>query len=478
MKTFTKLHSVSNNMFDIKQEKIKGGFRMKLKMLLMGLVSLFLVLALAACSGSSNEPTTSDSGGDTKTEDKGSEGTTAEQKPVEIRFTWWGDTKRNEVYNEIVDRFEAEYPHIKVKREFGGWGDYWDRLATQIAGGNAPDVVSMHQFYVSDYARRNALKSLNDYISEGTINLSDFPESAVNSGKIGDDVFMVAKGITMPGYAYNTALFDELGVEYPDLNWTWDEFQAKLIEVSEKLPDGKYAISDLSGGQLQPNLRYFLRQKGKDLFTEDGKLAFEKEDLVEWWTMWDELRKKGVIPDAATGVEYENAPLEQNMFVTGLTAITQIPANQIYLYQQQFSEGEIRMVRFPSRAGGENGEYIEGAYLSVTEKSKHPKEAALFINFFVTNEKSLEVFKVEQGSPASSKMSEFVKPLLDPAQARAVEFIQITVPYGRPAPYAPLGVNEVEQAYKDNATAIAFGQISIEEAAENFMKTAESVLNK
>ncbi|WP_078555256.1 ABC transporter substrate-binding protein [Bacillus alkalicellulosilyticus] len=447
-----------------------------MKMLLLGVVSLFLVIALAACGGDTTEETSSEAEPETEDTTDTAEEAPAELEDVEIRFTWWGDTGRNEVYNEIVDRFEAEYPHITVAREFGGWGDYWDRLATQIAGGNAPDVVSMHQFYVSDYARRNALLNLNDLVSEGTIDLSDFPDSAINSGKIDDNIFMVAKGLTMPGWAYNTAVFDELGVEYPDMNWTWDDFQAKVAELSEAYGDGKWGAQDMSGGQLQPNFRYFLRQSGKDLFTEEGQLAFDKEDLVEWWTMWDDLRQSGAIPDAATGNEYENAPLEQNMFVTGRTALHQIPANQIYLYQQQFEEGEIHMVRMPQKEGGENGEYIEGAYLSITERSAHPEEAALFINFFVTNLQAAELFKVEQGPPAGTAMAEYVMDLIDPAQARAVAYINETVPYGRPAPYAPAGVNEVEQAFSDNAEAIAFGQISVEEAAERFINAAQGIL--
>jgi multiple sugar transport system substrate-binding protein len=445
---------------------------------LLTFMAIILVFSLAACGSNSSNTNTKTNAPANKNENASKDNApkTDEKEPVEIRFTWWGDTKRHEVYNTIADRFEAEYPHITVKREFGGWPEYWEKLATQTAGGNAPDVVSMHQFYVSDYARRDALLVLND---NQNIDLSQFPQPAVDSGKIGDNLYMIPKGVTMPGWVFNTAQFDKLGVAYPDMNWTWEDFAAKVIELDAAMgSNDTWGAQDMSGGQLQPNFRYFLRQGGKDLFTEDGQLAFAKEDLVEWWNLWDGLRQKGAIPDAATGVEYETAPLEQNMFVTGKTALHQIPANQIYLYQQQFKEGEIRMVRIPSREGGQNGEYIEGAYLSVTKASKHPEEAALFINFFVNSEKALEVFKVEQGSPANKAMGEFVKPLLDPAQSRAVDFIQATLPLASSAPYAPIGVKEVEAAFKDNSSAIAFGQISVEEAAENFMKTAESILKK
>lgn len=433
----------------------------KIKTFMLSLVSVFLLVGIVGCSSGKNESASSD--GESKGKDE----------KVEIRFAWWGDTKRHEIYNAIIDRFEEKNPNITVKREFGGWPEYWEKLATQIAGGNAPDVLSMHQFYVADYARRNALLDLEKYVGDETINLSQFAESTVNSGKVDDKLFMVAKGVTMPGWVYNPALFDKLGVAYPDPNWTWDDFAKKVEELKAK---GIWGTQDFSGGQLQPNFRYFARQNGQDLFTKEGKLGFEKETLVEWWTMWDELRKNEAIPDGATVTEYESAPLEQNLFVTGKTAMHQIPANQIHLYQEQFKEGELKMVRYPQVKGGENGEYIEGAYLSVTQKSKHPKEAAMFIDFFVNTKESLELFKVEQGSPGSAEMAEFVKPLLSAPQQTAVDYIQEVVQDAKPAPYAPIGVSEVEQAFKDSASAITFGQLSVKEAADKFMKTAEGIL--
>ncbi|WP_419955587.1 ABC transporter substrate-binding protein [Neobacillus niacini] len=430
----------------------------KLRALIFSLISVFLLVGVVGCSSGDSSKEASGDGKDEK---------------VEIRFTWWGDTKRHEVYNGIVDRFEEKYPNIKVKREFGGWPEYWEKLTTQIAGGNAPDVVSMHQFYVSDYARRNALLELSEYVSNDTINQKDFAESVVNSGKVDDKLYMIAQGVTMPAWVYNPALFDKLGVEYPDPNWTYEDFRNKVLELKEK---GIWGVSDMSGGQPQPNFRYFVRANGQDLYTKDGKLGFTKDVLVKWWTMWDELRKAEAIPDAATGAEYESAPLEQNLFVTGKVAMHQIPANQLYLYQQQFKEGDLKLVRMPSLEGGEKGEYIEGAYLSITAKSKHPKEAAQFINFFVNEEKALELFKVEQGSPGSTKMAEYVKPLLEPAQSNAVDLIQAALKDASPAPYAPLGASELEAAFKDSASAISFGKMSVEEAADKFMKQAESIL--
>ncbi|WP_077624700.1 hypothetical protein [Sediminibacillus massiliensis] len=54
--------------------------------------------------------------------------------------------------------------------------------------------------------------------------------------------------------------------------------------------------------------------------------------------------------------------------------------------------------------------------------------------------------------------------------------LPLSVDYARPAPYAPLGINQVEEAFGDNASAIAFGDLTVEEAADNFMETASEIL--
>ncbi|OUM95743.1 MAG: sugar-binding protein [Thermobacillus sp. ZCTH02-B1] len=449
--------------------------RTRLKAFAIILLSAVFVLGLAACGGGKSNGNGESAGGSGNTAQSGDSGS---GETVEIRFTWWGDTARNDLYNAIVDRFEEEYPHIKVKREFGGWADYWDRLATQSAGGNAPDVVSMHQFYVADYAARGALLDLQTVIDSGELDVSLFPEAALDSGRVNGTLVMIPKGITMPGWVYHTATLDKLGIAYPDINWTYDDLIAISRQVVEKSGGTMWGTPDMGGGQLQPNFRYFVRQNGEDLYTEDGKLGFSRDTLVKWWSMWKQMRDEKLIPDAATSAEYDGVPLEQNLFVTGKVALYQIPANQIYLYEQQFPEGEIHMVRMPSLPGGQNGEYLEGAYLSITAQSKHPKEAALFINFFVNSERSLELFKVEQGSPANTDMAEFVKPLLAAPQARAVDFIQTVIPYATSAAYAPAGATEVEAAFKDNATAIAFGQKTVEQAADDFLAAANRILGQ
>ncbi|MET3367019.1 UNVERIFIED_CONTAM: hypothetical protein ABIE34_000240 [Jeotgalibacillus campisalis] len=71
----------------------------------------------------------------------------AEDGPVEIRFSWWGNATRAELTNKAIKEFEAANPNIKVKPEYGDIGGYFDKLATQVAANDAPDVITMGGAY-------------------------------------------------------------------------------------------------------------------------------------------------------------------------------------------------------------------------------------------------------------------------------------------------------------------------------------------
>ncbi|MCH1932529.1 extracellular solute-binding protein, partial [Shewanella sp. A25] len=72
----------------------------------------------------------------------GSEGEAPElsEEAVTLRVTWWGGDSRHPLTQEAIEAFEEKHPNIKVEGAFADWGGYWDKLATQTAGGNAPDI--------------------------------------------------------------------------------------------------------------------------------------------------------------------------------------------------------------------------------------------------------------------------------------------------------------------------------------------------
>jgi multiple sugar transport system substrate-binding protein len=436
-----------------------------------------LASGLTACSGggsSSSAPASSPPPANSPAPPTAAE--TKKQEPVTIRFAWWGDGKRHEKYNAISDMYEKQRPNVKIVREFGAFNDYWDKLATQTAGGNAPDVIGMHATYVADYARRNTLLDLGKYIQDGLIDLKNFPPAVQEAGKVNGKSVMVAQGVTMTGWEYNHAMFDKLGVKYPDYNWTWDDFTAKALELQKAIKDNGVWASIDNSGEIT-GFQVFARQRGKDLFTAEGKLGVNKDDMAAWFTIWDQLRKAKAIPDAATVEQYASVSLDQGLFVKGKVYMSQFPFNQIPLYQNYIKDGEVRALRRPTDPKKE-GEFIEGSYLAVSATSKNPKEAAEFINFFVNNEEAEKIFKLEQGALGSTKGNEVITPLLSPAEQRTIEAIQTSLKTAGQLPLPPAGQGAVRTLLTETAQSIAFGKSTIDKASQEFIDKATAMLNK
>lgn len=72
------------------------------------------------------------------------------------------------ILTTILNRFVAENPDINVKVNVVAWPGY-AQLAAQIAAGDPPDLVTMHQSVISDYQARGLLSPVDGFFKEAQI---------------------------------------------------------------------------------------------------------------------------------------------------------------------------------------------------------------------------------------------------------------------------------------------------------------------
>ena len=85
-----------------------------------------------------------------------------------LRLFWWGNPERNKrTYARSSTSTSRSIPDVAIDAETIGWDDYWPKMATQASGRNMADVVQMDYRYLYEYARRQQLEPLDDYIGEG-----------------------------------------------------------------------------------------------------------------------------------------------------------------------------------------------------------------------------------------------------------------------------------------------------------------------
>ena len=106
-----------------------------------------------------------------------------------LALAWWGNPTRNKNTQAEIDAYMKANPNVKIEAQPGEFASYWEKLATQTAGGTAPDIIQMDMAYISEYGNRGALLDLSQ------VDTSKFVEGTVDSGKIDDKLVGINAGI-------------------------------------------------------------------------------------------------------------------------------------------------------------------------------------------------------------------------------------------------------------------------------------------
>jgi multiple sugar transport system substrate-binding protein len=392
---------------------------------------------------------------------------------VDLRMTWWGSQVRHDATLKVIELFEKKHPNIKISGEFLGSEGYWDKLNTQIAGGNPPDLIQLGNNY-PDYVARNAILDLNPYLNK-EINVADFEKATVDSGVMDGKLYGIVLGTNAFGVAYNTELIKKSGLQPPTGNWTWDDFGKYAQDVSKSLGKGYYGAVDES--KLSLYLNYKARQNNKTLY-KDGKMGLGTEELTSWLTTWEQYRKSGSVPPAEITSAYTEQP-ENSSFVEGKTAMHLIWSNQINAYQKAMKD-EIHIVLPPNGGqGAAQGLWLQPSqFMSVSAKSKHPKEAAMFINFMVNDPEAAMVLGSERGVPGSSKIREALKEKASPVDKKMYDYIDLAAKNSRMLDRELPNIKEFDSTIVNVSQKVAFGKQSIPDAAKELSEAIEKAINK
>jgi multiple sugar transport system substrate-binding protein len=222
------------------------------------------------------------------------------EKPVTINYTWWGNDDRAERTRKAIALFESKNPDIKVNGNFTDFPSYWQKRATEAAGGGLPDVMQWDLSYLRDYGQRNQLLDLGTV----KINTDSFEKSLLPSGQIKGKTYGIPTSTNAFAVYYDPAKLASLGIAEPTDKWTYKEFNAFLAQVGTKSNGALFGSTDYTGVWWMFNI--WLRQNNIEAFTDDGKLGFSKDDLKKWWNLTADLR--GTPPSSRRSASRSSPP--------------------------------------------------------------------------------------------------------------------------------------------------------------------------
>lgn len=389
-----------------------------------------------------------------------------------VRFSWWGNQQINERTRDMIELFRKAHADVTVDGEYTDIGGYFEKLATQTAGRNAPDLFEMNYPSLAQYASNGTTLDLGPFTGK-QLKLDGYDDAAAETGKIDGKLVAVPFGITAQGVYCDADAFKRAGLQVPDA-WTWDEHAEQAKAISEASEDGFYGTGDHGG--FDQFLQLYLRSHGVEMYTAEGKLGFAKDDLADWLDYWDRMRKSGAaVPGQFTaegGPALDDAPL-----IRGKAAMRMGGANG-FASASQLTKNKLALAGVPTADDGSTGQFPRpSSSLCVYGGAGAEETAVTLMNFLLNDVEARKVLGVARSVPASAPVRDALLAAAKPVDKRVIEFTTAATKGATTPPPPPPGAGEITTLLERANQDVALKQASVSKAVDEFMSEAERAIS-
>ena len=393
-----------------------------------------------------------------------------------LRLIWWGNPERDKRTNAVVDLYTQANAGVTIDPETYAWNDYWPKLATQAAGQNLPDVIQMDYRYIFEYARRGQLADLTPFVGKD-IDLADFDPNQLDSGKVDGKLYGISMGANSMTHVYRVPVLEKVGLQPPDpTTWTIDDYVAMGKEVKGALPEGMYFSENMA--YREPRLETWVRQRGKALYTADGQLGYDVEDLADYFAFWFQMQEDGLTPPADLQAQaVANGKMEETMMVTGHALFDFVHSNQLVAIQNLVPD-ELAITMIPGQKDGKPGQYLKPSMLlSMAATAPDPEAAAKLMAFFLTDESANDVLLIERGVSGDASIRERISANLTDTEKKIISYLDIVATHISPLPPPPpKNAGELDRALAPAWESISFKKVDVQQGAKDYYENAKAVL--
>ncbi|GLV47816.1 sugar ABC transporter substrate-binding protein [Thermus sp. LT1-2-5] len=217
-------------------------------------------------------------------------------QPVTITYWQYEFKSKVEAIDELIRRFEAENPGIKVLHQTFPYDAFQQKVAAAIPAGQGPDVVNLYYGWAPTWVKAGYLAPLPE--EWGQRIERDFVSMA-QAAKIGGRFYGIPTAVRSLALFYNKDLFRQNGISGPPR--TWEEFLsvAKRLTVKQGGRFTQIGYGIAPDGQDHHLVREVLiRQFGGRPYSEDSRRVLYLSEAgiraLTFYTDWVRRHEIGV----------------------------------------------------------------------------------------------------------------------------------------------------------------------------------------
>ncbi|MFC4222375.1 ABC transporter substrate-binding protein [Lysinibacter cavernae] len=306
---------------------------------------------------------------------------------------------------DIVDQWNKDNPDVQVKLTQGSWDNVHDQLVTQFQGGTAPDIIHDESSDILGFANQGYLADISEYLSDDV--KKSISDDVWDTVTINDKV--IAAPTLMQTYVVyaNKKVFADAGVELPagdELQWSDLQKAAKSVTTPDTF--------GVAWGLKQPTAAVMNTALGFD-----GTFFDVKDDGT---ATIDVGENELSVPEFVHSMAYDDASLDPvSLTQSGSDVLPGFLGGKYAMYiggnflAQQITESasaDFDWTVLPPLAGSAGTvQAANPQTMSVAAESKHPKEAAEFINYWMGADNQAKLAQGDWLIPASADARKVVE---------------------------------------------------------------------
>lgn len=311
------------------------------------------------------------------------------------------DPAPKKAFEEVIQKFEAANPDIKVKWNIFDHEGYKTSIRNFLTA-NPPDVFSWYAANrMAPFVKAGLVEDVTDlWEKEG---LNDSMASAADAMTIDSKKWGVPYTYYQWGIYYRKDLFDKHGIAIPT---KWDEFLAACAKLKEN------GITPIAIGTKQTwttggvfdyiNMRVNGYEVHKDLTA--GKIKYTDPRIQKTFDHWDQLVKPGYFLENHATFTWQEAlaPMVQGkaaMYIMGNFAVAP-------LKEAGLTNDQLGFFQFPEITSNmEKAEDAPTDTFHISSKAKNKEDARKFLAFLATPDVQTSVNKTLGQLPINKNAS-------------------------------------------------------------------------
>jgi len=162
-----------------------------------------------------------------------------------VTLSYWGLYVPKEVMEPLINKYKKLHPNITINYEEqkpSTVAEYKEKVATRITSGSGPDIFRAHNTWFGYL--NNIMAPIPAEIMQETDYIQRFYNIALQSSKIGGQIYGIPLEYDQLILIYNKDFFSEAGIVNPPQ--TWEEFRINAIKLTKRDTTG--AITQAGAG--------------------------------------------------------------------------------------------------------------------------------------------------------------------------------------------------------------------------------------